>query len=1021
MPEQTFRSPNFFEREINLSAPAVGGPVGTPAGVIGTSNRGPAFVPVTVAKMTEFEEVFGTLDPKKFGPYAVNEFLKHKTALTFLRVLGAGANESEGDILAYETTGRVRNAGLKVEGISPAISGSDGQDSRHTGVVQFISARHQVTVNEAYGNPMFTDNNSVSGTIINLVRGMIITPTGSRVMVLGGDEQVTTASFVLSASNTAPYDYAATGSIFAPDKFKLIISSTLGNVFYNTDGQAGIKIFTASLDPSSDDYYAKILNTDPDRLITDQHVLYADFPVDAEVAAAVDVGILSGTAGTTDSGGETTTSFRALFGAFDTRYTTPKTTWFISQPFGNTEYDLFYFETLDDGEYANKLFKVSISNIQKSVDDSNPYGTFNVEIRSWEDTDTNPRVLELFPNCSLDPKSDNYVAKVIGDRKIYYNFDATVESERRVATSGRYSNVSKYVRIRMADQVDRKVIPGEALPFGFRGAKVLKTTPYNRDYDVTADEARVAGVLSGDGEALSGSILPPVPMRFKVTRGERLNGGGFVGAPSVTELANSIFYWGVRFERLTDVLNPNIITEKNALLENYTKFLGIEKLDVLVTGSGADDFNHNKFSLSKVALAAGTVSDLTASVNDHMKEAAYFRNGKLDLTRYTVLDNSNSSGSWNRMTFATLLTEGTAAEFNRYSPYAKFTNFFQGGYDGVNFLDRDARRMNDKSTSFEANGGAEATYTSPGYATNMNGTGQDNSNVASYKAAINIMTDPMIVNHNVLVVPGIRESFLTDFASDSVRDYGLAYYVMDIASYNDDAARLYDDDTSRPSVIKTSAQFESRVVDNNFVGTYWPDIVIDDEVNNRRVAVPASIAAVGALGFNDKVRYPWFAPAGFNRASLDFVKNVKVRLNVGDRDTLYDARINPIATFPRQGFAIWGQKTLQINKSALDRVNVRRMLLEVKRIIINIARRITFEQNTPEVRNNFVAQSTLQLGVIQAQAGIEQFKVVMNESNNTQEDIDLNRLNGRVVVVPTRTIEFIAIDFIVTRAGVEFV
>jgi phage tail sheath protein FI len=169
------------------------------------------------------------------------------------------------------------------------------------------------------------------------------------------------------------------------------------------------------------------------------------------------------------------------------------------------------------------------------------------------------------------------------------------------------------------------------------------------------------------------------------------------------------------------------------------------------------------------------------------------------------------------------------------------------------------------------------------------------------------------------------------------------------------------------------------------------------------------------------VSYPWFAPAGFNRAALDFVKNVSVRLNVSDRDALYDSRINPIATFPRLGFVIFGQKTLQIKKSALDRVNVRRLLLEVKRIIIGIANRLVFEQNTPAVRNRFVSDSVFQLGLIQTQAGLEGFQVVMNETNNTQEDIDLNRLNGRIVIVPTRSIEYIAIDFIITNAGVQFV
>jgi hypothetical protein len=344
-----------------------------------------------------------------------------------------------------------------------------------------------------------------------------------------------------------------------------------------------------------------------------------------------------------------------------------------------------------------------------------------------------------------------------------------------------------------------------------------------------------------------------------------------------------------------------------------------------------------------------------------------------------------------------------------------------GGYDGVNILDKNARRLNDKSTSFDALGGAEQSYVAPGMLINPNGTGQSNSSVLSYTTAIDIMTDPMVVNTNILNIPGIKESFVTDYAMKKVRDYGLAFYVMDIPSYDDASNRLYDDSTARPDVEKTAAALDTRAVDNNYVGTYFPNVFVDDETNRRRLKVPASIAAMGALAFNDRVAYPWFAPAGFNRAALDFVTNVEIRLNVSDRDRLYDSRINPIATFPRLGFVIYGQKTLQVAKSALDRVNVRRLLLEVKRIIINIANQNVFEQNTPAVRNKFVADSVLQLGLIQAQAGIEAFQVICNETNNSQDDIDLNKMNGRVVVVPTRVIEFIAIDFIITNSGVQFV
>ena len=150
------------------------------------------------------------------------------------------------------------------------------------------------------------------------------------------------------------------------------------------------------------------------------------------------------------------------------------------------------------------------------------------------------------------------------------------------------------------------------------------------------------------------------------------------------------------------------------------------------------------------------------------------------------------------------------------------------------------------------------------------------------------------------------------------------------------------------------------------------------------------------------------------------MNNTQVRLNSADRDTLYTARINPIARLPDVGYVIFGQKTLQITKSALDRLNVRRMLLEVKRIVGDIAITIVFEQNTPATRAKFVDGVTPQLALIQLQQGIESFQVIMDGRNNSESDIESNRLNGRIVIVPTRTVEFIAIDFIVTNAGVSF-
>lgn len=1005
MAEQTFRSPGFFDTETDLSVRQELGPAGVPAGLVGASTRGPAFVPVTVRDFATFKQTFGDLDAKYPAPYAANEFLKHRTALTFLRVLGAGSLDNSGDILRYQSTGQCRNAGFVVTG-SVANGDSTG---RHMGAVQFLVARHTLRANETYGMPMFTNNSSYAGSVANLVRGVVLLASGARMMVLDGN-QTAVGAFGL----TTPDDVATV----TDGKFKIVLSSSNGSSFAVTDGNSGVKIFTASLNPTSADYFAKLLNTDPEKFATEQHLVYADYAVDDELATAATVAVLSGSNNTSVGSGDTSMVFRDTFGHFDTKFQAPKTSVFISQPFGATEYDLFHIEALDDGEYANKLYKISITDLKASTDPADPYGTFSVLVRSFDDSDSSVNILEQFPLCNLNPASENYVARKIGDRKLSFNFESDNVNERRLTSSGRYANRSAFVRVVVNEQVERKLTPAKALPFGFHGLEVLKTNDATTDRPQDATLVRLAGNLGGDtnDSLLTGSIVPPVPFRFKVTKGEVAT-SGFIGAPGPTELASPSLYWGVKFERNTTVLNPNTVSDPNNLLGSLTKLMGIKKLDAIVTGSGADTLNNNKFTLAKVAFSNTSITDLTASIDAHMKEAAYIRNATVNPTTYAINDGTISA----RLTMAALIAATSSVQFNRFSPYAKFTTFLHGGFDGVNILDKSARRFSDKAVSFDAGGGAESTYLSPGLAQNQGGTATVNNAVVAYKTAVDIMTNPFYVNTNILAVPGIRESYVTNYAAQKNREYGMAVYLMDIASYDDTNTRLYDDSTGRPDVTNTAKGFDGRAVDNNYAAAYFPDVFIDDTVNKRRVKVPATTAALAALAYNDRVSYPWFAPAGFNRAALDFVKNTATRLNSADKDALYDVRINPIASFPKQGFVIFGQKTLQASKSSLDRVNVRRLLLEVKRFVTDIALKLVFDNNVPAVREQFVRDAAARLGIIQTQAGVESFSVVMDETNNTDRDRDENRLNGRIVIVPTRTIEYIKVDFVITNSGVEFV
>lgn len=1012
--EQTFKSPGFFEREIDLSQ-ATAEQFGIPYGLIGTSQKGPAFVPVTVGSFEDFKVKFGPIeDDKQFAAHAVKHIFQanENLPITFVRTLGAGANETSDHINTTETTGQVNSAGFVVTGTNLDITTAPAQ-----GCVQFLVGEHTLPANEAFGFPMFTDNDSRSvASRVKLVRGVVLMASGARLQVAAGTGSLTYSQTMKDITEPT------TGG-----EFRLILSSSNGADFNtHTDGTAGIKVLSASYDPASANYIGKILNTDPKQFATEQHLLYADYAVDVELAtlttAVNSVGVLSGSSAVSTDSGDTSMEMIDAFGHFDTRYRTPRTTWFISQPYGTTEHDLFYFETRDDGAYANTKYKVSIANIRRSLDTKDPYATFEVQVRLFDDNDRATRIVESFPNCTLNPKSPDYVARKIGDTKLWFNFDATDEVERRLVRSGRYGNQSSYIRIVMHANVADGTIPKDAVPFGFRGLPVLKTSDNLVDGAITtAPPNRLhasAGALTPD-TLLTGSLVPPVPFTFKATKGQTAS-SGFAGLPGNKEVVDRRVYWGVKTTSVpaSDVLNANNSTLVNNHVASLTKLIGLPGLDMVVTGSGADTLNNNKFSLARVALSVLTTPEnITGSVNEHMREAAYIRNADYFNNTHLVTDGVKA----NRVSFATLLSYASGSVFNSFSPFMKFTNIFYGGFDGLNILDSDAARMNDKAASNEE--GASTSFTSPGLANNQNGTGVTNSTVWAYRRAADVLTDPMVSNCNVISIPGIREPLVIDHLLDRVKDdYKRAFAVVDFPHYDGDQTRLYDDSTTRPDVYWTRITNDGRGIDNNYAGVYFPDVVVKDNAQGtKRIDVPASVAALRALAYNDKVAYPWFAPAGFNRGALDNVTNVKVRLKTRDRDDLQDSRINPIATFPREGFVIFGQKTLQQAKSALDRVNVRRMLLEVKRIISDIALGLTFEANVESTWKEFRKAANTQLALVKRQQGIEGFKVTMDASNNTQTDIENYIMRGRIEVIPTRAIEFVAIDFIITNAGVEFV
>jgi phage tail sheath protein FI len=232
-----------------------------------------------------------------------------------------------------------------------------------------------------------------------------------------------------------------------------------------------------------------------------------------------------------------------------------------------------------------------------------------------------------------------------------------------------------------------------------------------------------------------------------------------------------------------------------------------------------------------------------------------------------------------------------------------------------------------------------------------------------------------------------------------------AFYVMDSNGLTE----------SIPTVVNNVT-----TLDTNYTATYWPWVRIVNPAKNVPLWVPPSVVVPGVLSFNDSVAAPWYAPAGLTRGGLTTVSDVYTNLNQSDRDTLYEARVNPIANFPNDGVCIWGQKTLQGIPSALDRVNVRRLLLTVKKFIASSTRYLVFEQNTDATRLRFLSIVNPYLDQVKAKQGLFAFRVVMDSSNNTPDLIDQNILYGQIFLQPTRTAEFIILDFNIQPTGASF-
>lgn len=988
MSELSFRSAGVSTRTIDFTGPTGVEPVGIPAGSIGTSIKGPAFVPTTLATTQDLIVKFGTPEEGAAnGPLALAEWLENQRSATYLRVLGVGQGRKR-DVTGFNK-GRVEGAGFVVGSEQPqdSLVGALGPNPyANTGSIEGRVHFLGSVMSQSNGSTIFSDADREEEGL-PIIRGVLMAASGVLIRL----------SSSLSADND-PDSTDVAGVDFTGE--------TVGDVNLNDGRQEFVlllnghkgsdplypNVITASFDVTAPNYFVNVMNKDPLLLEKAGYVVYAHHDIHPTIAAITG----SGTSLPVDNGIETvafvltgSTAYNSgsatvpSFENFEDRYRTPKTPWVVSQKFGGQPQNLFRIHSLDDGKWANNRVKFSIENVIPGNDTVKPYGSFDLLVRDITDSDKNRVVIESFRNLSLDPGSDRYIGKIIGDYHTFYNFDAN-EGRQKLVVEGNYPNLSNYIRVEIEEKVEAGEMTPSALPMGFRGPDHLVTEG--------TDPLGVAGL---DDVFLSGAIQPPVPYRMNLNVGTVPN-----------QTVDRGLYWGTQFTRQTSPSEPNGSSVPEVSIASFARYypdFNIEWMNVIAGAEfvgepgtsengilDPDRFNNNGFSLENIEITY--TPDAPGSVNGNpnvltMTEWKYVRAGNIP---------TNSAGG-TRALRVTDLNDPTVRQV------AKFSFFMQGGFDGTRIFNRDTDYLSNQAIVEEMD--------------NPNRGITNGATVRSYNKALEIMGDATDVDIQLLTIPGIRHSAVTDQALLTVENRFDALYIMDIPDY-DGLNNLITSSVQIPSVRNTTSRFVNRSLDSSFGAAYYPDVVYRDDLSRQIRVVPASVAVLGAFALNDSIGHPWFAPAGFARGALPRVDETAVQLSRENMDALQDANINPLVSFAESdGVVVWGQKTLFQNESALERVNARRLLISVRRQVRSISNRIIFEQNRAETLARFEQLVNPILKRIKDQKGLDRYLVKIDTTTTTQADIENRTIRGKIFLAPTKTLEYLSVDIVLTNQG----
>ena len=941
MAERVFVSPGVYTSEKDLTF--VTRQVGvTTLGLVGETTQGPAFQPIFVSNYDEFRSFFGGLDatrvkdtgaPKYELPYIAKSYLSQSNQLFVTRVLGFSGYDaglawgitlsaaldpdtievvsatSYSPLISFtgDSTGAITNL-VSTDSViqslwDDGVIGLDYLTSAAVGPVASVPLTFQkvglafqgAEIDNFYLTSVISNSNGVTGvtsgnTIVysgagySNVENKIVALLRSRGRYNGSEQLV----FEVSANTQV--DFATTPLDAETNPYGDFAIEGTSNI-------SGAFRYDLSFDRTKKNYITRVLGRNPQDGKTALFVeeifenMFADYVTNDEVLGINITNLVE---------------YNRAFDDYKKEFQPAVTPWVVSELRGSNLLRLFRLWTISDGDAANKQFKISIRNIQPDAKE------FDLIVRSYYDTDARPNVLEAYTRCSMNPASNNYIAKRIG------------------TLDGEFPSLSSYMLVEMESGSDTS----DAFPAGFIGYP-------SRDYT----------------ENNNTTVQAPT-IEYKKTYGSFEN--------------KRKFYLG-----LSDTMGID---------QDFFDYKGMPDSPSLDVWTGMTHGFHMDINAS-----AATIDNVFITINS--TGGTYSPVYKFD-TGCCLFQND-------------FQLQGTAYE-KLYS--RKFTFVPYGGFDGWDPYR--TRRTN--TDPYLINGTKGAAGLLNGTFTNRtlsNGDPGITSDYYAYLEAIWTFKNPEATNINVFSTPGIDTFSNTNLVEESIemveQDRADSLYIVTTPDTDAGGEVLLPEDVAD----QLYGQFDS-----NYTCTYWPWIQINDAENNVYIYVPPTRDVVRNIALTDNIAFPWFAVAGVQRGDVDAIK-ARVKLTLGERDVLYENRINPIATFASEGIKIWGNKTLQVKESALDRINVRRLLLQARKLISAVAIRLLFEQNDDIVRNQFLSLVNPILDNIRSERGLTDFRVVLDSS---PESIDRNELLGRIFLKPTRALEFICVEFNIVPTGASF-